>query len=60
MIPKSALLPILVSKPQLCYTIAEVITERRHQLNWDQRKRAANYLSERIDHFFKVDQVIAW
>jgi len=23
-----------------------------------QRKKAANYLSERIDHFFKVDQVL--
>ena len=43
---------------QLCYSIAEVVTERRHVLNWGQRKRASTYLSERIDHFFKVDQVL--
>ena len=36
MIPKSALLPIIISKPQLSYTIAEVITERQHLLNLNQ------------------------
>lgn len=36
MIPKSALLPILVLKPQLTYIIAEVITERQHLLNLNQ------------------------
>ena len=36
MIPKSALLPILISQPQLSYTIAEVITERQHLLNLNQ------------------------
>ena len=36
MIPKTALLPILISQPQLSYTIAEVITERQHLLNLNQ------------------------
>lgn len=44
--------------PTHLHTHMQVVTERRHQLNWDQRRKAANVLSERIDHFFKVDQVL--
>lgn len=36
MIPKSALLPMFISKPQLSYIIAEVIIERQHLLNLNQ------------------------
>jgi hypothetical protein len=58
-VPTSALLPIMITKPQMSYQMAELVTERRHRLARTTTKtKGVSYLSDRTDHFFRVDQVL--
>lgn len=55
----SALLPIIMSQPQMSYQMAELVTERQRKLaKGRQQNGAAMFYTDRTDHFFRVDQVL--
>lgn len=58
MIPKTALLPVLVTRPQLSYHMAEVIIDRKQRMSRGNHNQAVGFITERVDHFFRVDQLL--
>lgn len=58
-VPKEALLSVLVAQPQIALNIAQVVTDRKQELNQSQKQQVALSLSRSINDHFDSSSILS-